>query len=88
MYKSIMERTQIYLSAEETDALDRIAAERGVTRSHLIREAIHARYVYARESQRMRMLAVIDQLGGPWEGRSDITDGETYVERSRGRAGR
>ena len=87
MYPYIMERTQIYLSSEETQALDRIAAERGVTRSHLLREAVDARYVHTQASQRQRLLAVLDELGGPWEDRSDIGDGAAYVERIRGRAG-
>ena len=88
MYAYTMERTQIYLSTEETQALDRIAAERGVTRSHLIREAVDIQYVHAMESQRQRLLAALDELGGPWESRSDIEDGAAYVERVRGgRAG-
>jgi hypothetical protein len=78
-----MERTQIYLTREEATALDRIAAVRGVTRSHLIREAIDSTYVTPQRSQRDRLLAVLEELGPPWADRADLPDGETYVERIR-----
>jgi predicted transcriptional regulator len=84
MYTYIaMERTQIYLTSDEASALDRIASERGVTRSHLIREAIDAAYVSPRESQRDRLLATLAEIGPPWSDRTDLPDGETYVERIR-----
>ena len=44
MYTYIVERTQIYLSREQADALDREAKRTGTTRSHLIREAIAEKY--------------------------------------------
>ncbi|MBI1251075.1 MAG: ribbon-helix-helix protein, CopG family [Alphaproteobacteria bacterium] len=37
-----MQRTQIYLSPEQTRRLDASAAAQGVTRSELIREAVDA----------------------------------------------
>ena len=84
MYTYIaMERTQIYLTTEEAVALDRLATERGVTRSHLIREAIDATYGSPHRSQRDRLLAVLVELGPPWADRTDLPDGETYVERIR-----
>jgi hypothetical protein len=83
MYTYIVERTQIYLTSEESAVLDRLAAERGVTRSHLIREAVDATYVSPPRSQRDRFLAVLDELGAPWVGRDDVPDGESYVERIR-----
>lgn len=79
-----MERTQIYLTEAEAAALDRVAAERGVTRSHLIREAIDATYVVPRTSQRDRLLAALEEMGAPWQARTDLPDGEGYVERLRG----
>jgi hypothetical protein len=78
-----MERTQIYLTSEEAAALDELAAERGVTRSRLIRDAIDATYVTPRRSQRDRFLAVVKELGAPWVERSDVPDGAAYVERIR-----
>ncbi len=80
MYPYIMERTQIYLTSDEAQALDREARVRGVTRSHLIREAIDARYVTSRESQARRILAILEEFGAPWADRDDIPDGETYVD--------
>jgi hypothetical protein len=64
-----MERTQIYLMTEEAAALDRVAAERGVTRSHLIREAVDPAYLTRERSQRDRLLAVLAELGAPWADR-------------------
>lgn len=79
-----MERTQIYLTDEEADVLDRVAAERSVTRSHLIREAVDATYVRPHASRRDRLLATLEELGPPWQGRDDLPDGEAYVEQARG----
>ena len=87
MYTYIVERTQIYLTEEEASALDREAQARGVTRSHLIREAIDVRYRTSRESQAQRLLAALEELGPPWALRDDMPDGERYVERVRGGAG-
>ncbi|MEO7119241.1 MAG: CopG family transcriptional regulator [Candidatus Limnocylindrales bacterium] len=39
-----MERTQIYLTTEEAELLDRLAVERKTTRSSLIRDAIDQQY--------------------------------------------
>jgi hypothetical protein len=79
-----MERTQVYLTREESVALDALAAERGTTRSHLIREAIDATYLAPRRSQRDRLLETLAQLGPLWRDRPDVPDGKTYVERIRG----
>lgn len=83
MYTYIMERTQIYLTSEEAAALDQEASVRGVTRSHLIREAIDARYLTSRQGQAQRILAILEEFGAPWADRDDIPDGFTYVERIR-----
>lgn len=79
-----MERTQIYLTRDAAAALDEIAAERGVTRSHLIREAIDATYLAPRASQRDRLLSILEELGPPWQGRTDLPDGEAYQRQARG----
>ncbi len=51
MYTYIaMQRTQIYLTEDEARTLDRLAKERGQTRSHLIREAIRETYLSGRIS--------------------------------------
>jgi predicted DNA-binding protein len=44
MYTYIMDRTQIYLTAEESAALKRASIRTGKTRSQLVREAIDEKY--------------------------------------------
>jgi len=79
MYTYIVERTQIYLSREQSAALDREARRRGTTRSHLIREAIDQAYLAPRD--RERILAGLRRSAGGWAGRTET--GEQYVERIR-----
>jgi predicted DNA-binding protein len=79
MYTYIVERTQIYLSAEQAKALDREAKRRGQTRSHLIREAIDQTYLA--ESQTDDLLAALDASFGAWK--DQRASGEEYVERVR-----
>jgi hypothetical protein len=79
MYTYIVERTQIYLSREQADALDREARRRGTTRSHLIREAIDEAYVV--DPDRQRLLAGLRASAGAWRNRPET--GEEYVERLR-----
>lgn len=76
MYTYIMERTQIYLSREQAAALDRVAKRTGNTRSHLIREAIEARYGPERDADRVD--AALRATAGLWSDRSET--GEAYVE--------
>ncbi len=79
MYTYIMERTQIYLSREQAAALDREAKRTGTTRSHLIREAIEARYGAGRDAEEAR--EALKATAGLWSGRSET--GEAYVARVR-----
>lgn len=79
MYTYIVERTQIYLSREQAEALDREAKRSGTTRSHLIREAIAERYGVGRDRQAID--AALRASAGAWKGRRE--DGEAYVERIR-----
>lgn len=79
MYVYIMERTQIYLSREQAAALDREAKRTGTTRSHLIREAIEARYGPDRDADAVR--AALRATAGLWSDRSET--GKAYVERLR-----
>ncbi len=44
MYTYIVDRTQIYLTPEESAALERASIETGKTRSQLVREAIDEKY--------------------------------------------
>jgi predicted transcriptional regulator len=84
MYTYIMQRTQIYLSERESTALDRAAKATGRTRSHLIREAIAARYLDRPNIDEFE--AALRETSGAWQmGES----GEATVERLRaGRLGR
>lgn len=79
MYTYIVERTQIYLSREQAAALDREAKRTGTTRSHLIREAIEARYGPDRDTDEVR--EALRATAGLWSDRSE--SGEAYVERLR-----
>lgn len=79
MYTYIVERTQIYLSKEQANALDREAKRTGTTRSHLIREAIDQAYVVSPD--RERVLAGLRASAGAWKDRAET--GEEYVERMR-----
>jgi predicted DNA-binding protein len=79
MYTYIVERTQIYLSREQAAALDREAKRTGTTRSHLIREAIEARYGPDRDADEVR--EALRATAGLWSDRSET--GEAYVERLR-----
>ena len=79
MYIYIVERTQIYLSREQAAALDREAKRTGTTRSHLIREAIEARYGPDRDADEVR--EALRATAGLWSDRSE--SGQSYVERLR-----
>lgn len=79
MYTYIVERTQIYLSSRQASALDREAKRRGVTRSHLIREAIEEEYGLSADRGRLR--SALSATEGLWQDRAE--DGEDYVERLR-----
>jgi predicted transcriptional regulator len=79
MYMYIMERTQIYLSRAQAAALDREARRTGTTRSHLIREAIEARYGADIDPERIER--ALRATAGLWGDRAET--GEAYVERLR-----
>jgi hypothetical protein len=78
MYTYTMHRTQIYLSERESAALDRAAKATGRTRSHLIREAIAARYLDRPEVDEFER--TLRETSGAW-GQGD--SGEATVERLR-----
>lgn len=79
MYTYIVERTQIYLSREQSAALDREAKRTGTTRSHLIREAIEARFGSDPDAERVR--EALRATAGLWRDRAET--GVAYVERIR-----
>lgn len=79
MYTYIVERTQIYLSKAQASALDREAQRTGTTRSHLIREAIEARYGV--RGDRARVEGALRATAGLWKDR--VETGDAYVDRLR-----
>ncbi len=74
-----MERTQIYLTEQEKDALDRAASATGLSRSQLIRDAIEAIYLKPRDASTVE--ETLRSTAGSWRRRRE--DGAAYVERSR-----
>lgn len=80
MYTYIMQRTQIYLAADEAAALDQEARRSGHTRSHLIREAIRAKYLPSDRTDD-EFFAVLDAAFGAWRDRPFT--GAEYTERMR-----
>jgi predicted transcriptional regulator len=73
-----MNRTQIYLSDEEVEALEREARATGRTKSLLIREAIDRVYLGGRDAS--ELLRALEASAGAWRRRED---GASYVERIR-----
>jgi len=65
MYTYIMDRTQIYLTAEESAALERASIETGRTKSQLIREAIDEKYGSRRSLE--EFMAALDAATGAWK---------------------
>jgi len=65
MYTYIVDRTQIYLTAEESAALERASIETGKTKSQLIREAIDEKYGSRRSLE--EFMAALDAARGAWK---------------------
>jgi hypothetical protein len=78
MYVYIVTRTQIYLSEQEVEALDRAARQSGLKKSRLIREAIDRAYFGG--TDRGVVLQALAQSAGTWKRRGT---GARYVERLR-----
>ena len=68
----VMERTQIYLSAQQTDELDKRAREQGTTRSHLIREAVEKYLTPDWDPEAFK--TALRNVAGMWADRDDIDD--------------
>lgn len=65
MYTYTVDRTQIYLTPEESAALERASIETGKTKSQLIREAIDEKY-RPRPSLE-EFIATINAVAGAWK---------------------
>lgn len=74
-----MSRTQVYLTTEELDLLDRASRATGASRSELIRRAV--RLTFGRGTPEAR-LAALERGAGLWHDRS--SSGAEYVDRTRG----
>jgi len=75
----IMDRTQIYLSPEETSVLAELSQARGVSRSELIRRAIQQ--VYLQQPTQTDWLAILETTAGAWQ--QEPVSGHEYAERMR-----
>ena len=80
MYTYIMDRTQIYLTPEESAALERASIKTGKTRSQLVREAIDEKYGSRRSLE--EFMAALDAATGIWKDRPE-RDPAGYVEAGR-----
>lgn len=78
VYSDVVTRTQVYLSTDELELLDRAERETGASRSELIRRAVRA--TFGRSSSDDRR-AALRQAAGLWHDR-DI-DGAAYVAATR-----
>ena len=79
MYTYIVQRTQIYLSDDETRVLDREVKDTGKTRSRLIREAIAEQY--GTRSDPQRIARALEETAGAWGDRRET--GARAVDRLR-----
>ena len=69
-----MERTQISLEPEQAERLRRLAAERGVSMAHLIREAVDATYgADAPDSREARWARAMSAVGCASSGHGDVS---------------
>lgn len=79
VYNNVVARTQVYLTDEELELLDRAAQATGASRSELIRRAV--RRTYGRSEAEARV-AALRRGAGLWRDRS--FSGADYVDRIRG----
>jgi Ribbon-helix-helix protein, copG family len=77
-----LKRTQVYLTKDELDALDRQQRETGTTQSELIRRAVDREYLGHLRASKAERLRVIRAAAGAWKDRAET--GADYVERLRG----
>lgn len=70
-------RTLVEIPDDDIRWLDREAAERGLSRTALVREAVSQ----LREGTQRKG---VDPFCGLWRDRSDVGDGQSYVRRIRG----
>ncbi len=76
-----LQRTQVYLTRSERNALDRVQQESGVTQSELVRRAIDRVYLGRERLTRAERLRIARAAAGAWAERDET--GAAYVERVR-----
>jgi len=76
-----LQRTQVYLTRSERNALDRAQQESGVTQSELVRRAIDRVYLGRERLTRAERLRIARAAAGAWAERDET--GAAYVERVR-----
>ena len=64
-----MQRTQIYLTSDQSEGVAQIAHETGRKQSEVIREALD---LYLQRSGRKQKLARLRAAQGMWKGRTDL----------------
>jgi Arc/MetJ-type ribon-helix-helix transcriptional regulator len=79
MYSDVVQRTQIYLTAQEAKLLERESERTGASRSELIRRAIRAQYGQLDAEAK---LAALRRAAGVWKDRPFT--GAEYVDAIRG----
>jgi hypothetical protein len=79
MYSDVVQRTQIYLTAQEVELLDRESERSGASRSELIRRAIRAQYG---QLDAVAQRAALRRAAGVWKDRPFT--GAEYVDAIRG----
>lgn len=77
-----MARTQIYLSAAQQAALGRLAQQRQVPKSELIRQALDE-WLAVQQRAGASKLELLRQAQGIWQDRADMDDSAAYVRKLR-----
>ena len=79
-----MERTQIYLETAQMTRLDALAAQRGVTRSDLVRDAVDAFLHASGRASAARVEAVAAAVFGAWaddDGAAEMAEARAELDR-------
>lgn len=79
-----MDRTNIYLERRQTEALDRLAADEGVSRAEIIRRLLNRTLISADDSLESDLAAIDDSFGALRD--ADVPDRgpgerEAHIER-------
>jgi predicted transcriptional regulator len=73
-----MTRTQIYLSEAQQQALNKLAQQRQLPKSELIRLALE-QWLVEKQKPAMSRLEMLRKIEGMWKDREDMVDSVAYV---------